>query len=125
MAEALDRYAYEALPTKKSARPVTYHIRKVREDLGPISLAAITSSVLAKYRDQQMTKGYAAQPVKHNLSLISRVLNICIKEWGIALPAGNPVLHVKMPRAANARDRRLIANELPRPLTAARSYGRE
>ena len=125
LAEALDRYAREVLPTKKSTRPVAYHVRNVQEGLGALSLAAITSSTLAKYRDQQMAKGYAAQTVKHDLSLISRVLNICIKEWGIALPAGNPVLQVKMPRVANARDRRLVADELPRLLTAAQAYGGE
>jgi integrase len=125
LAEALDRYAREILPTKKSARPVTYQIRNVREALGALSLSAITSSVLAKYRDQQLAKGYAAQTVKHDLSLISRVLNICIKEWGIALPSGNPVLQVKMPRVANARDRRLVDDEYPRLLTAAHAYGGE
>ncbi|MHB1513034.1 MAG: hypothetical protein ACYCTF_02660 [Acidiferrobacter sp.] len=31
LAEALDRYAREVLPTKKSTRPVTYHARNVRE----------------------------------------------------------------------------------------------
>ena len=113
------------LPTKKSTRPVTYHIRNVREGLGALPLAAITSSALAKYRDQQMAKGYAAQTVKHDLSLISRTLNICIKEWGIPLPAGNPVLQVKMPRVANARDRRLVGDELPRLLAAAHTYGGE
>ena len=125
LAEVLDRYAREVLPTKKSTRPITYHARNVREGLGALSLAAITSSVLAKYRDQQLRKGYAAQTVKHDLSLISRVLNICIKEWGIALPAGNPVLQVKMPRVANARDRRLVGDELPRLLAAAQVYGGE
>ena len=125
LAEVLDRYAREVLPTKKSTRPITYHARNVREGLGALSLAAITSSVLAKYRDQQLRKGYAAQTVKHDLSLISRVLNICIKEWGIALPAGNPVLQVKMPRVANARDRRLVGDEQARLLAAAQVYGGE
>ena len=125
LAEALDRYAREVLPTKKSTRPVTYHARNVREGLGALPLAAITSSVLAKYRDQQMAKGYAAQTVKHDLSLISRVLNICIKEWGIPLPAGNPVLQIKMPQVANARDRRLVGDEQARLLAAAHAYGGE
>ena len=125
LAEALDRYAREVLPTKKSTRPVTYHARNVREGLGALPLAAITSSVLAKYRDQQMAKGYAAQTVKHDLSLISRVLNICIKEWGIPLPAGNPVLQIKMPQVANARDRRLVGDEQAHLLAAAQAYGGE
>ncbi|RCN58961.1 hypothetical protein C4900_04185 [Acidiferrobacter thiooxydans] len=118
LADALDRYAREVLPTKKSTRPVTYHARNVREGLGALSLAAITSSALAKYRDQQMAKGYAAQTVKHDLSLISHGLNICIKEWGIALPAGNPVTQVKravlgLPAAIAPRRREWASSRPP------------
>ena len=125
LAEALDRYVREVLPTKKSARSAAYHAHNVRKALGTLSLSAITSSALAKYRDRQLAEGYAAQTVKHDLSLVSRVLNICIKEWGIALPAGNPVAQVKMPSLPPGRDRRLVDDELPRLLAAAHTYGGE
>ncbi len=125
LAEALDRYVREVLPTKKSARSAAYHAHNVRKALGTLSLSAITSSALAKYRDRQLAEGYAAQTVKHDLSLVSRVLNICIKEWGIALPAGNPVAQVKMPSLPPGRDRRLVDDELPRLLAAAHAYGGE
>ena len=115
----------EVLPTKKSARSAAYHAHNVRKALGTLSLSAITSSALAKYRDRQLAEGYAAQTVKHDLSLVSRVLNICIKEWGIALPAGNPVAQVKMPSLPPGRDRRLVDDELPRLLAAAHAYGGE
>ncbi len=125
LAEALDRYVREVLPTKKSARSAAYHAHNVRKALGTLSLSAITSSALAKYRDRQLAEGYAAQTVKHDLSLVSRVLNICIKEWGIALPAGNPVAQVKMPSLPPGRDRRLVDDELPRLLAAAHACGGE
>ena len=113
------------LTDQKSARSAAYHAHNVHEALGTLSLSAITSSALAKYRDRQLAEGYAAQTVKHDLSLVSRVLNICIKEWGIALPAGNPVAQVKMPSLPPGRDRRLVDDELPRLLAAAHAYGGE
>ena len=125
LAEAMDRYAREVLPGKKSQRVVLSQIKYLTPRLGRLPLSSITSSVLAKYRDQRLADGAAAQTAKHDLSLISRVLNTAIKEWGIALPAGNPVLQVKMPRVANARDRRLVDDEQARLLAAAQAYGGE
>lgn len=125
LAEALDRYEREVLPGKKSVRPAAYHIQNVREALGRMALASVTSSVLAKYRDAQTANGYAPQTVKHDLSVLSRVLNTAIKEWGIALPAGNPLLRVKMPRLPPGRNRRLVDDEHARLLVAAHTYGGE
>ena len=122
LAEAMDRYAREVLPGKKSQRVVLSQIKYLTPRLGRLPLSSITSSVLAKYRDQRLADGAAAQTAKHDLSLISRVLNTAIKEWGIALPAGNPVLQIKMPRVANARDRRLQGDEQTRLLAAAKAY---
>ena len=116
--EALDRYVREVLPTKKSARSAAYHAHNVRKALGTLSLSAITSSTLARYCDRQLAQGYAAQTVKHDLSLISHGLNICIKEWGIALPAGNPVTQVKravlgLPAAIAPRRREWASSRPP------------
>ena len=125
LAEALERYAREVLPGKKSRRVILSQIKYLTPRLGHLALSAITSSTLARYRDQRLADGAAAQTAKHDLSLISRVLNTAIKEWGIALPAGNPVLQIKMPRVANARDRRLVGDEYARLMGAAETYGGE
>ena len=125
LAEALERYVREILPSKKSVRTATYHIQNVKDALGRLPLASVTSSVLSKYRDAQTAKGYAPQTVKHDLSLLSRVLNTAIKEWGIALPTGNPVLQVKMPRLPPGRDRRLVDDEHARLQASAATYGGE
>ncbi|WP_298135566.1 site-specific integrase [Acidiferrobacter sp.] len=126
LADALDRYRREVLPAKRSQRQIETMIRQMSVDrIGSLSLAACTSSVIADYRDRRLKKGVAAQTAKHDLALLSRVFNLAAKEWGIALPFGNPVSLVKMPRIANARDRRLVDDEETRLLAAAATYGGE
>ena len=123
LAEALERYRREVLPSKRSRRQVETIIRQISADkIGKLSLATCTSSVVAAYRDRRLKDGVAAQTAKHDLALLSRVFNLAAKEWGIALPFGNPVALVKMPRVANARDRRLVGDERARLLAAAKAY---
>lgn len=110
LAEALDRYEREVLPTKKSVTGTLPHIRALRERLGSYSLAAITSALIAKYRDERLQE-VGPQTVKHDLSVLSRLLNVAMREWGIALPGGNPVQQIKMPKLPEGRDRRLRPGE--------------
>lgn len=93
--------------------------------LGSYSLAAITPTVIGKrYRDERLKdkdsrykKDPATAPcvspatVKGEIDLLSKMLDVAIKEFGIALPAGNPVANVRKPKGATARDRRLTADE--------------
>jgi integrase len=126
LAAALERYRREVLPSKRSQRQVATMVRQISADrIGKLSLAACTSSAVADYRDRRLKSGVAAQTAKHDLSLLSRVFSLATKEWGIALPFGNPVSQVKMPRIANARDRRLQGDEEARLLAAATAYGGE
>ena len=111
------------LTDQKSARSAAYHAHNVHEALDTLSLSAITSSTLARYCDRQLAQGYAAQTVKHDLSLISHGLNICIKEWGIALPAGNPITQVKRPSLASRPRSRLVAVNGPLPGRQAQGRG--
>lgn len=121
LTEALDRYEREVLPHKKSQRPVKYQIKRLKEDLGHLKLVAVTSSVLAKYRDERLGK-VNTQTARHDLSLLSRVFNVAAKEWGIPLPHGNPVSQLRMPRLPPSRDRRLSSEEADQLLAAAREY---
>jgi integrase len=121
LTEALDRYEREVLPHKKSQRPVKYQIKRLKEDLGHLKLVAVTSSVLAKYRDERLGK-VNTQTARHDLSLLSRVFNVAAKEWGIPLPHGNPVAQLRMPKLPPSRDRRLSSEEADQLLPAAREY---
>ncbi|CAD6873311.1 site-specific integrase [Methylomonas fluvii] len=108
--ELLRRYQDEILPTKKSQRPVIYQMKAINHHIGDYFLASLTSSKIASYRDQRL-KEVDPQTVRKDLSLIQRVINIAMKEWGIALPQGNPVLQIKMPKQPEGRDRRLQDGE--------------
>ncbi|WP_414041030.1 site-specific integrase [Acidithiobacillus sp. M4-SHS-6] len=118
--EILDRYIVEVLPEKKSQQSVRSAAGIVIKHIGSHSLASLSPSILAKYRDQRLSTGISTQTVRHELSLLSRVLNLAIKEWGISLPMGNPVLQIKMPSPSKARDRRLVGNEEERLLKECR-----
>ncbi len=118
LSELLDRYESEVLPYKRSVQPVQSVIRIVKQYLGMYSVAAITPTRLAAYRNERLGLGLSSQTVRHELSLLSRVFNIAIKEWGIAMPMGNPVYQIQMPPPSKARDRRLVHDEYDRLFTA-------
>jgi integrase len=121
LTDALDRYEREVLPSKKSQRQVKSQIKRLTDDLGHLKLVAVTSSVLAKYRDERLGT-VNTQTARHDLSLLSRVFNIAAKEWGIPLPHGNPVAQLRMPKLPPSRDRRLSNEEADQLLAAAREY---
>ena len=59
--------------------------------LGEKLLAALSSKDVAEYRDGRLATGLKTQTVRHDLALLSRAIKQGMMEWGIALPAGNPV----------------------------------
>ncbi|OCX69615.1 integrase [Acidithiobacillus thiooxidans] len=117
--DLLIRYQSEILPEKKSRQSVESVIKIVcRSELGGYSLAQLLPESIAKYRDKRLSmvsektgKLPSPQTVRHEISLLSRVLNHAMKEWGIPLPLGNPCLQIKMPAQAQSRDRRLVDDE--------------
>jgi len=101
-----------------------YKLAALKDRLGDFSLVAITAPVVAKYRDDRLKdpdprykkdldKAPRISPatVKTELDLLSKILDVAQKEFGIALPAGNPVLGVRKPKTGKARDRRLTPEE--------------
>lgn len=92
--------------------------------LGKYSLAAFTPQLVAKYRDERLKASdprYTRDPenaprvspstVKKEIELLSKVLDVAMKEFGIPLPGGNPVKLIRKPKQGKARDRRLSAQE--------------
>jgi len=89
--------------------------------LGELSLAALESFHIAKYRDQRIKVGAAPQTVKHEIGLLNRVLKHCVMDWGIPLPRGIVTAQVRKPSLPPGRDRRLVDDEEIRLLEAAAS----
>jgi len=107
--ELLDRYRREILPTHKSQQAERYRIQTLLGFLGDLKSIHLTSKEIAKYRDHRL-KEVSPASLKRELTILSRVLTLASRDWGIALPQ-NPVGMITLPKADKARTRRLEAGE--------------
>ena len=113
----LKRYSEEVTPTKKGAAPELRRLKRLIND--PISetpLGAVTSHLLANFRDRRSLDGVRA--CQYDLVLIRHCWNIASKEWGIPLPS-NPVNDIRVPNGIRHRERRLKDGEFKKLQTAA------
>lgn len=115
--DAADRYTREVLPEKRGKIQDSYRLKVLVEEFGRYSLAAITSSMLATFRDKRL-KTLSPQSVVHDLNLLSRVFRAATIDWGIALPGGIPTATVRKPSINNERTRRLVRDEEARLMAA-------
>jgi integrase len=127
LAEALVRYAVEVSNKKKSGPREAYTIRVWQESvLGPRALASIRGKDIAQAVRNFEARGLAPNTIRIHLALLSHLFNTARTAWGME-SLTNPVDLVKgqRPKLPGGRTRRLVADELPRLLTAAQSYGGE
>lgn len=130
---AMKRYLSDVTPTK---RPLTQNAEKNRAGslvafFGKYSLAAITTELIAQYRDARLAgedrmKDGEAQPraantVRLDLALLGHLFTVAVKEWGLGLPY-NPVLNLRRPSPGPGRNRRLSAEEESRLLAAVDNH---
>jgi integrase len=109
---AVDRYLREVSSTKResTAYAEKHKAKALKAKLGAYSLAAITPDLVAEYRDERLEAGKSASTVRLELSLLSHLFTIAIKEWRVGL-FYNPVSNIRKPAPAKGRDRRLTADE--------------
>ena len=125
LAEALARYQREVSNKKRGAAQESSVIAALTESpLGPRPVGSLQGKDLATYRDGMLAEGYSPITIKRRLALLSHLYKIAEREWGMG-GLVNPVPHVSIPQVHNARDRRLVDDELPRLLAAAHVYGGE
>ncbi len=110
-------------------------LKALRKRLGSYSLVAIVPQVVAGYRDQRLrdpdpryneaSKAPRISPatVKSELDLLAKILDVGQKEFGIPLPAGNPVSAIRLPRPGRGRERRLVGDEWERLERECRASG--
>jgi integrase len=114
---AAERYERDVLPSKRGKLQDSYVLKRMIEEFGAYSLAAITPAKLSAYRDERL-KSVSPQTVIHELGMVSRIFKAAKLDWNIALPKGNPVEDVRKPSLNNERTRRLESNEEPLLLKA-------
>ena len=118
--DLIAKYRAEVLPTK-NGRGFEYALRRLSEFFGVYAVANVTSAQIADYRNMRL-KTVSNATVRKEMSLLSRMLDLGAKEWGVIIPA-NPCKMVAMPAEAKGRDRRLMGDEEKRLLEACRASG--
>lgn len=116
----LQRFATEVLPTKRSEQSDKSRIKTLLEAFGDFRMASLTSTQVAKFRDQRL-KVVGPQSVIHELNLLNRVLKTATMDWGIALPGGLPTAQVRKPTKPRGRDRRVSQEEIVKILSVTGS----
>ena len=109
---ALDRYLREVSSTKRATTAYAegHKAKALKTALGNYSLAAITPDLVAQYRNQRLELGMSNNTVRLELSLLSHLFTIAIKEWRVGL-LYNPVANIRKPAPGKGRDRRLGIDE--------------
>lgn len=107
--DLIERYRAEVLPGKRG-KHFGPSLKVLDAQLGRYSLAALSPKLVASFRDKRTKAGLSASTVKKEINLLSKLIDIAGKEWGIALPA-NPCAMVSRPVEKNERDRRLDPDE--------------
>lgn len=119
LAQALERYRREVVPTKKGKVQEEKRISQwLLDPLSKRSLASLKGSDFAKWRDARLKTVSPATCVR-DLALLSHVFTVARTDWGIAI--SNPIQAIRKPRVNNARTRRFEGDEEQRLLAACRA----
>lgn len=111
LSDALQRYADEVTPHKKSKHQELKRIRLWKlHPLAALPLSEIRGADIARYRDARLTGGASGNTVRLDLALISHLFEVARKDWGLETLA-NPVKACRAPKLARGRDRRLLPGE--------------
>lgn len=122
IAEALNRYEKEVMPTKKTSTQVreARRIKFLKAEFGKYSLAALTSEIVADFRDQRLSSGKSNNTVRLELALLQHLYSTAIKEWHIALPS-NIVSNIRKP-PGERRNVRLTPSDQERLLSELQKH---
>ena len=110
--KALDRYLREVSTTKKASTQAAekHKVKALKTQLGDYSIAALNPGLIAQYRDDRLAAGKSADTVRLELTLLSHLFTIAIKEWRLGL-IYKPVTNIRKPPPGQGRNRRLSADE--------------
>jgi len=122
--DALERYKVEVLPTKRetTAKKEKLRLAQLQTVFGKYTLAALTPTLIAEFRDQRVRDGKSANTVRLDLALLSHLYTVAIQEWGMGL-VRNPVTQVrKLSLVGTARTRRISKIELEKLVSECRKH---
>jgi integrase len=119
LSEALDRYIAEHVPKLADSEKNRYMALAIkRRALASKSLATLRGKDVAEYIKERETEGVSGNTIRLELSVISMVFTLAIRNWGMESLI-NPVGRVSKPKIAKGRERRLEGDEEGRLLAAS------
>ena len=109
LTSVLERYVHEVTPSKRGAQRETESIRFMqRHKMAAYSMANLTPSVIAGYRDERL-KTVSAGTIIREICILSSVITHARKEW--SLPIANPCALVRKPPSPQGRTRQITNEE--------------
>lgn len=128
--ELAQRFSTDFAPFHYRDRYWPNRLAHLTKRLGSYSMAAFTPQLVVSYRDARLKdrnpnhkKNHqliSGSTVKKELELLSKMLDVCQKEFGVYLPHGNPVRNIRLPKQGPARERRLDTTEWEALITECR-----
>ena len=115
LAELVDRYCREVLPSKKSKIDQAQQLGWWKTEIGRFTLADVSPSLLAEYRDKlgrEITvrkKPRSPASVVRYMAALSLAFTVAVKEWGWL--EDSPMRKVTKPRESRGRVRFLSDDE--------------
>jgi integrase len=106
----IDRYINEVSIHKKGYKQERPRLRKLQREIGHYYLTKLQSKDIARFRDSKLKAGLAPSSVLNEISLISQLFEMAIKEWSIPIES-NPCRNIRKPRVNNQRNRVLEGDE--------------
>lgn len=105
--KGLVKYLEEITPRKKGVYQESNRINKLiaNTQISNKTFANFKSFDCAKYRDDMLGRGLSASTINKELSIISHLYEVALKDWGINCI--NPVKLISKPKVENNRERRL------------------
>jgi len=120
LAELIDRYVDNVLPSKKSQRDQLRHLLWWRKEIGSFILANVAPALIVECRDKLLTGNRTPSTVNRYLTSLSHPFTIAFKEWGWV--NDNPLWKVSKLKEPRGRVRFLSDEERIRLLNTCRKH---
>ena len=116
LGDLLKKYREKISVKKKGSQAEQYRLNALLSDpLAKVKVSDLSGKMLADWRDRRL-KAVTGSTTNRDLNLISHVINVARREWGIHVE--NPVALIYRPPENKARNRRLSRTEEQRLLDA-------
>lgn len=109
LGDLFQRYLTEISIHKKGHDVERYRLISLQRDpISKFKVAGLSGKLMAEWRDRRL-KTVSGSTTNRDLNLISHVINVAKKEWGMHIE--NPIAMIRRPPENKARKRRLAVGE--------------